>query len=40
VPAELAGREEVLEDLIDAIEVAAVDGRMPRPVLLVGATVP
>jgi hypothetical protein len=37
VPAELAGREEVLEDLIDAIEVAAVDGRMPRPVLLAGA---
>jgi hypothetical protein len=26
----------VLEDLIDAIEVAAVDGRMPRPVLLAG----
>jgi hypothetical protein len=37
VPAELVGREEVLEDLIDAIEVAAVDGRMPRPVLLAGA---
>lgn len=37
MPAELAGREEVLEDLIDAIEVAAVDGRMPRPVLLAGA---
>ncbi len=37
IPAELAGREEVLEDLIDAIEVAAVDGRMPRPVLLAGA---
>jgi hypothetical protein len=37
VPVELAGREEVLEDLIDAIEVAAVDGRTPRPVLLVGA---
>lgn len=37
IPAELAGREEVLEDLIDAIEVAAIDGRMPRPVLLAGA---
>ncbi len=37
IPAELAGREEVLEDLLDAIEVAAVDGRMPRPVLLAGA---
>lgn len=37
VPAELAGREEVLEDLLEAIEVAAHDGRMPRPTLLVGA---
>jgi hypothetical protein len=27
----------VLEDIVDAIEVAAVDGRTPRPVLLVGA---
>jgi AAA ATPase domain len=36
MPAELAGREEVLEDLLEAIEVAAHDGRMPRPTLLVG----
>ncbi|MGH2879199.1 MAG: AAA family ATPase [Solirubrobacteraceae bacterium] len=36
-PKELAGREVVLEDLRDAIEVAAIDGRMPRPTLLVGA---
>ncbi len=36
-PKELAGREAVLEDLTDAIEVAALDGRTPRPTLLVGA---
>lgn len=37
IPSELAGRDDVLEDLNDAIEVAALDGRMPRPTLLVGA---
>lgn len=37
IPKELAGRDDVLEDLRDAIEVAALDGRMPRPTLLVGA---
>jgi AAA ATPase domain len=36
-PKELAGREAVLEDLREAIEVAALDGRMPRPTLLAGA---
>ncbi len=36
-PKELAGRAEVLEDLQEAIEVAALDGRTPRPTLLVGA---
>src|ERR1700735_702628 len=36
-PKELAGREAVLEDLRDAVEVAALDGRTPRPTLLVGA---
>ncbi len=36
-PKELAGREAVLEDLTDAIEVAALEGRTPRPTLLVGA---
>jgi AAA ATPase domain len=36
-PAELVGREEVLEDLTDAIETAALEGRTPRPTLLVGA---
>lgn len=36
-PRELAGREAVLEDLTDAIEVAALDGRTPRPTLFVGA---
>ena len=36
-PKELAGREAVLKDLTDAIEVAALDGRTPRPTLLVGA---
>ena len=36
-PKELAGRETVLEDLREAIEVAALDGRTPRPVLLAGA---
>lgn len=36
-PRELAGREAVLEDLREAIEVAALDGRTPRPTLLVGA---
>lgn len=35
-PKELAGREGVLEDLQDAIEVAALDARTPRPVLLAG----
>lgn len=36
-PKELAGREAVLEDLREAIEVVALDGRTPRPTLLVGA---
>ena len=36
-PKELAGREAVLADLRDAIEVAALDGRTPRPTMLVGA---
>ncbi|MGA9285401.1 MAG: AAA family ATPase [Solirubrobacteraceae bacterium] len=36
-PKELAGREAVLEDLREGIEVAALDGRTPRPTLLVGA---
>jgi AAA ATPase domain len=36
-PKELAGREAVLEDLREAIEVAALDGRTPRPTLLAGA---
>jgi hypothetical protein len=36
-PKELAGRETVLEDLREAIEVAALDGRTPRPTLLAGA---
>jgi hypothetical protein len=35
-PATLAGRGEVLEDLVDALETAAVDELTPRPVLLVG----
>ncbi len=35
-PTELAGREAVLEDLHEAIEVAALDGRTPRPTLLAG----
>lgn len=36
-PRELAGRDTVLEDLREAVEVAALDGRTPRPVLLAGA---
>ena len=36
-PKELAGREAVLEDLTDAIEVAALEGRTPRPTMIVGA---
>jgi AAA ATPase domain len=36
-PKELAGREAVLGDLREAIEVAALDGRTPRPTLLAGA---
>ncbi len=36
-PKELAGREAVLADLRDAIEVAALDGRTPRPTMLAGA---
>jgi len=36
-PKELAGREAVLEDLHDAVEVAALDGRTPRPTMIVGA---
>jgi hypothetical protein len=36
-PKELAGRSAVIEDLNDAIEVAALDGRTPRPTMLAGA---
>jgi MoxR-like ATPase len=36
-PKELAGREAVLENLHDAVEVAAIDGRTPRPTMIVGA---
>jgi hypothetical protein len=36
-PKELAGREAVLQDLREAIEIAALDGRTPRPILLAGA---
>jgi hypothetical protein len=36
-PATLAGRDEVIEDLVDALETAALDRRTPRPVLLLGA---
>jgi hypothetical protein len=36
-PKELAGREAVLENLHDAVEVAALDGRTPRPTMIVGA---
>ena len=36
-PKELAGREAVLEDLREAIEIVALDGRTPRPTLLAGA---
>lgn len=36
-PATLAGRDEVIEDLVDALETVALDRRTPRPVLLVGA---
>ena len=32
----LGGRNEVLEDLVDALEIAAIDHRMPPPVMLVG----
>lgn len=35
-PATLAGRQEVLEDLVDALETAALDHRAPRPVMLLG----
>ena len=35
-PMTLGGRREVLEDLVDALETAAIDHRMPPPVLLVG----
>ena len=35
-PAVLAGRGEVTASLEDALDVAALDGRTPRPVLLVG----
>ena len=35
-PVELAGRDDVLEDVIDALEVAALDHRTPRPILLSG----
>lgn len=37
LPSELAGRGPVLEDLRDAVEVAALDGRTPRPIMLAGA---
>ena len=32
----LAGREEILADFREALEVAAVDGRTPRPLGLIG----
>ena len=35
-PVTLGGRTEVVEDLIDALEIAAIDHRMPPPVMLVG----
>jgi len=35
-PVTLGGRTEVLEDLVDALEIAAIDHRMPPPVMLVG----
>lgn len=35
-PATLSGRADVIEDLIDALEVAAIDGRTPPPVLMIG----
>lgn len=36
-PAVLAGRDEILEDVDDAIATAALDNRMPTPIVLVGA---
>lgn len=36
-PAVLAGRDEILEDVDDAIATAALDNRMPTPLVLVGA---
>ena len=35
-PVTLGGRADVIEDLIDALEIAAIDHRMPPPVMLVG----
>ena len=35
-PVTLSGRGEVIEDLLDVLETAAIDHRMPPPVLLVG----
>ena len=35
-PAVLAGRDQVLAGALEALEVAAFDGRTPRPLLLVG----
>ena len=35
-PMTLGGRDDVVEDLVDALEVAAIDHRTPPPVLLVG----
>src|SRR5882757_11507263 len=35
-PSELAGREEVLTAAREALDIAVLDGRTPRPMLLVG----
>lgn len=36
-PPELAGRDNEISAITDALEVAALDGRTPRPIVLVGA---
>lgn len=36
-PLTLAGRGQVIEGLVEALEIAALDARTPPPVLLVGA---
>ena len=35
-PAELAGREDILAAANEALDVAALDGRTPRPLILIG----